>query len=155
MKPSLIIRKARAGEGRSLTELAIRSKASWGYTSQFMELFAPELEIKESYLSQAAVFVAEEGGRLIGFSGLSIPEVEPELVFLFVDPEEMGRGLGQKLWETSLEGARVLGWAQFKIISDPNAEPFYLKQGAIRVGEHEFALIPRRKVPILIFNLEK
>jgi hypothetical protein len=42
-----------------------------------------------------------------------------------------------------------------KIKADPNAEPFYLKMGAIRQGLEVYQLLGkiRREVPLMVFKL--
>lgn len=139
---NISIRKALPGEGASLTELSVRSKSYWGYSKEFMNAFMPELIISEDYLTSAPVFVALQDDKIVAFAGLSRKEADPELVFLFVEPDCIGKGFGELLWQKSLEEAKKLEWKSFSIICDPNAENFYLKLGAVRVGEKVFAVIP-------------
>jgi GNAT superfamily N-acetyltransferase len=47
----------------------------------------------------------------------------------------MGRGVGRALFERARELAAAAGATTFEIDADPNAEPFYLRMGARRVGE--------------------
>lgn len=147
------IRKARIDDASALTGLALRSKAHWGYSQEFMAAFQPELIITEAYLSSAPVFVAEQKDRIVGFAGLSAKDVPPELVFLFIEPEFIAKGWGELLWQKCLDEARTLGWRSFVIVADPNAEQFYTKRGAIKIGEKSFAVTPNRKVPVLKYDL--
>jgi N-acetylglutamate synthase-like GNAT family acetyltransferase len=145
----LYVRRATASDAHVLTALALRSKSHWGYSAALMRVFEPELVITEDYLSRAPVFVAETNGQLVGFAGLSIEAETPELVHLFVEPEYIGKGYGAILWQIAVEEARALKWDSFQIIADPNAESFYVTQGAQRVGEKESSALPGRRLPVL------
>ena len=57
-----------------------------------------------------------------------------DLLHLWVLPEAMGRGVGRSLFRHALERARILGFRELEIESDPNAEGFYRRIGAHRVG---------------------
>ena len=46
----------------------------------------------------------------------------------------MGRGIGRSLFQHAVEGLRESGGHVLKIGSDPNAEGFYQRLGAKRVG---------------------
>jgi len=54
---------------------------------------------------------------------------------MWVTPTAIGSGLGRMLWSHAVETARANGYTAFSIESDPNAEGFYLRHGAKRVGE--------------------
>ena len=58
-----------------------------------------------------------------------------ELEHFWVDPAHMGRGVGRALLEHAIATSRRLGATAIDISSDPNAEEFYLRFGACRVGE--------------------
>ena len=57
-----------------------------------------------------------------------------DLLHLWVLPEAMRRGVGRSLFSHALERARNLGFRELEIESDPNAEGFYQRMGAQRVG---------------------
>ena len=149
----IILRRAHAEDSEPLTQLSLRSKAYWGYSPEFMLAWKPELTISREYLTCAPVFVAEREAALLGFFGLSRPGCPPELVFLFIDPPYIGKGLGTLLWRETLRVATDLGWKDFLIIGDPNAEGFYLNHGAVRIGEKEYPCIPNRKLPVLHYKM--
>lgn len=79
------------------------------------------------------IFVAEANGRPLGFYSL-IVEGEPELDLMFVADAAQGTGLGARLFAHMADQARALGVDAVKIVSNPPAEGFYLRQGARRVG---------------------
>ncbi|HEY0378304.1 MAG TPA: GNAT family N-acetyltransferase [Pyrinomonadaceae bacterium] len=145
------IRPARAGEAGLLGDLALRSKAHWGYDAHFLEACRAELTISEGYIRRAPVFVLEEGGRVVGFYGLREQGAELELLYLFVEPSAIGGGHGRKLWEHAVWTTARLGFQTLTIESDPYAEAFYLAMGARRVGEVPSSSLPGRVLPLLHF----
>ena len=81
------------------------------------------------------VHVAEQGGELLGFSAVSTDADPPELDALFVEPRAMGAGVGRALLREACAAAAAAGVEELAIDSDPQAEAFYLRAGARRVGE--------------------
>ena len=63
----------------------------------------------------------------------------------------MGCGLGKILWRELLKHAKQIGGSKLTIVADPNAEGFYLKQGAVRVAEIPSQSIAGRQLPLLEF----
>lgn len=57
-----------------------------------------------------------------------------ELEHFWVEPSSIGRGLGRTLFDHAVATARTAGGRSLFIDSDPNAEPFYERMGAERVG---------------------
>ena len=144
------IRPAEPSESRDLTELAMRSKAHWGYSAEFMASCRAELTVAPENVANDVLsyFVAEEEGRRLGFCALErVSLVEFELEALFVEPEQMGRGIGRALMAHVVHFAREHGAQSILIQGDPNAAGFYESSGAIHVGERESASIPGRFLP--------
>jgi GNAT superfamily N-acetyltransferase len=121
----------------------MRSKAYWGYSTEFLERAAPELTVSERDIRHGKVSVAELDKRPVGISVFDLAD-PPELVALFVEPEMIGKGLGRALLHHVLEQARSAGIDSVLIESDPNAEPFYRAQGAIAVGTRTSPTTGRR-----------
>jgi GNAT superfamily N-acetyltransferase len=72
------------------------------------------------------------------------------LEHVWVDPASHGRGVGRALVEHALAEAHGV----IAVVADPNAEEFYVKLGAHRVGEI-FAPMPgapARKLPLMEFE---
>lgn len=112
----------------------MRSKAHWGYSTDFLERAAPELTVSEQDIADGKVSVAELDKRPVGFSVLDLAD-PPELVALFVEPDVIGKGLGRALLSHALEQAQSAGVECLLIESDPNAERFYRGHGAAAVGQ--------------------
>lgn len=143
------IRPARPGEVEELTDLAMRSKAYWGYDQAFMDACRAELTITPQYLDENPTFVQEDAGRVVALYSLEPMEAdgEIELGMLFVDPGAIGRGHGAQLFDHACREAANLGSRTLWIQSDPDAEGFYQSQGAETVGHLESRSLPGRMLP--------
>jgi len=152
------MRRAEPAQAEFLTELAIRSKAHWGYSKEFMTACRDELTYTADQIEapQSAFFVCMMGDRIIGFHALEKlhPDVA-ELEALFVDPPYIGRGIGRALIEHALDIARRIGVSSVVIQGDPNAERFYLAAGATRTGDRESNSIPGRQLPMFRIELNR
>lgn len=151
---SIAIRAAEPEEAGALTELAMRSKAHHGYDEAFLARVRPMLTLTAASIEENPVFVIEERGRIGGFYALrALGEGEVELDFLFIEPQQIGRGFGRALWNHAVAEARALGYRTMRIESDPFAEPFYAALGAERVGEVASDAAPGRVLPVLRYAL--
>jgi GNAT superfamily N-acetyltransferase len=145
-----VIRPARPEECDALTELAIRSKAHWGYDAPFLARCRDgELRVTPATLAPGLAFVLEAEGAPVGFYALDGGVPVADLAFLFVEPHALGRGVGARLLAHAVEQARTRGCEAITIASDPFAEGFYLARGAVRVGEVESTVMPGRMLPTL------
>jgi len=148
-------RSAKTSEAPRLSEIAFEAKRHWGYPAEWMELWRPDLTVSSPYLENEKVHVAEVDGVVIGFAGLSWGERGRQIEHLWVMPSHMGRGVGRKLFAEMVRCAREENIRELSIWSDPNAEAFYLKMGAVRVGEERY-LMPggtSRELPLLVFRM--
>ncbi|WP_371786750.1 GNAT family N-acetyltransferase [Streptosporangium subroseum] len=149
----MLIRAARADEAELLSELAIRSKAYWGYDEAFMAACRDELTIPASEVEKLRTTVAEHDGRILGFATLEGNPPEGALDGLFVEPDAIGRGVGRRLFEHATAAAASLGFGRLTIDADPNAEPFYVAMGATRIGATPSGSIPGRMLPLLAITI--
>jgi GNAT superfamily N-acetyltransferase len=129
------IRPARPGEAATLTELALRSKAHWGYDAAFMATVRPILTFTEDDLTATPVWVLERGGAAQGLYRLTGEPPTGELEDLWLDPAAIGHGDGRRLLAHALATAAGLGFRALRIEADPHAEGFYAAMGATRIGE--------------------
>jgi ribosomal protein S18 acetylase RimI-like enzyme len=141
------LRAAEPHEADDITALARRSKAYWGYDQAFLDRVRDLLTVRPEQIRGERVVVAERGGTLLGYYQLGGESPAGELVDLFVEPDAIGTGLGRRLWEHAISSAKERRFHSLELESDPNAEPFYLHMGALRVGEREVA--PGRLLPIM------
>jgi GNAT superfamily N-acetyltransferase len=72
---------------------------------------------------------------------------------LFVDPPAIGSGVGGALFAHLSALALDLGFHRLTIASDPNAEPFYLARGAVRIGAVPSGSVEGRVLPLLAVAL--
>ncbi|AGP39989.1 hypothetical protein SCE1572_39140 [Sorangium cellulosum So0157-2] len=151
-----MIRAARPEDAELLGALALRSKAHWGYSPEFLEACRAELSISPAYVAQHPTFVLSPGDEPLGFYTLeALSSTDVELSHLFVEPAEIGRGLGRALLSHAREEARRRGYRVLVIQSDPNAARFYEACGARRVGERRSASIPGRLLPLFELDLSR
>lgn len=145
------IRQARHEECGALTEIAMRSKAHWGYSAEFMANVRADLEVRpEKFMPGFHVYVLETDNEMIGFYSLR-PESAESVILedLFIEPQHIGHGYGKMLWDHSLAVARSLGYRKLTLISDPFAEAFYAHLGAVRTGETESNALAGRMLPLM------
>lgn len=152
---TLSIRRAHPDESGFLTELTVRSKAHWGYDDSFMEAERHELEFQPAkFQPDFHVYVLEEHDERIGFFSLiPINHETVELHDLFMEPGRIGNGYGKQMWDYAVNLARDLGYRRLILTADPHAEPFYARQGAVRIGEKTSRAFPDRKLPLMEFSL--
>ncbi len=147
------IRRASPEEAGDVSALALRSKAFWGYDETFLARCRAELTLQPDELEPLRAHVAEEGGAPLGFFTVGGSPPEGELVHLYVAPEAIGRGVGTALLDAARELARREGFRALRIHADPNAERFYLRHGAVRIGETDSGSIAGRRLPLLRLDL--
>ena len=145
------IRQARPDECSALTEIAMRSKAHWGYSAEFMANVRADLEVRpEKFMPGFHVYVLETEDEMIGFYSLRPENAESVILEdLFIEPQHIGKGYGKELWDHSLAVAQSLGYRKVTLISDPYAEPFYARQGAVLTGETESNALAGRMLPLM------
>ena len=144
------IRPARPGEAPALGALCVRSKAHWGYDAEFMRLSRRSLQIDPAAIDAGRVFVAvDEADRPLGVVDCALLGDPVDLVHLFVEPDALGRGIGQELFAAALAWTRAQRRRTLLIASDPNAVGFYRRQGAVDAGMVPSETIPGRLLPLL------
>jgi GNAT superfamily N-acetyltransferase len=131
------LRLAKSSECGSLSALALRSKAYWGYDPTFLQACRGELTVKPKAAAAGRVVVLIEEDTPLGFYALDNGERsdEAEISLLFVEPAVIGRGIGRALWEHAVAKARHQGLRRLKVLSDPFALGFYRAVGATLSGK--------------------
>ncbi len=150
---AVTIRPARPDETATLSALAVRSKAHWGYSDEFIDACREELTVPRASVDAGRVSVAVVDGVVAGFStALDQPPVRG-LGALFVDPPFIGTGVGAALFHAFRVAAVKAGFTLVRIEADPNTLGFYEHQGAVIVGEAPSGSIPGRMLPLLELDL--
>ena len=133
----MVIRNAVSNDAKYLSSLAVRSKAHWGYSAEFMEACVEELSVSRATIENSdfhyVVAVFNEG--IIGFYSLE-GLYGAALAFraLFVAPCHIGTGGGKFLIESAKSHAANLGACKLNVHGDPNAEKFYRAAGGVPTG---------------------
>jgi GNAT superfamily N-acetyltransferase len=147
------IRSARPDEAGMLSDLAVRSKAHWGYDEEFLAGSRIQLAVQPDEVARRRVTVAEVDGAVVGFYSLEGAPPVGELGLMFVEPKAIRTGVGRRLFEHAVTTARTVGFDNFTIDADPFAEAFYLAMGAVRTGSTPSPIRPGRELPRLTFVL--
>lgn len=149
----MTLRKVTPEDLETLTDLGIRSKASWGYTKEQMSVFREELMWTQDLLSSRRVYLAYDKGAIRGYYSLKpANRTTVELEHLFVDPEYFGQGVGTRLFQHAGHTAAQFGYRRMTILSDPNAAEFYDRMHCKRVDDTPSS-IAGRCIPTYILDL--
>lgn len=147
----MIIRKAEVTDNKVLSNLAYRSKAYWGYSEDFLEKCKDDLTVTVDYIEKNPVYVMESDNKIVAFYSFSLNSEKLEA--LFIDPDYIGKGLGKLIWTDLINRAKELNIKEFTLDSEPNAEGFYLKMGAKRIGYTPSTVFPDRSLPLMKVNV--
>ncbi len=151
MDETVRLRPAAPSEAAYLSALALRSKAHWRYSEEFIQAFEVELTFQSDQIvdDKFKFVVAEVDSRIAGFHAVAkIAERQYELEALFVEPDFIGNGIGRALIQDARQYIEKSGGGSLVIQGDPNAERFYLAAGAKRIGSRESGSIVGRSLPL-------
>ncbi len=144
---------AEAKHAELLRDTLIASKGYWGYSQEQLEKWKSNLQFEEGYIVRNTVKLILKDGELIGF--FAIVKGDNNLLdHLWLLPNAIGKGYGNRVFEAIISECQRLEISSFHIISDPDAEGFYLKKGALKVGE-VFSEAQQRMLNKLEFTLVK
>jgi len=129
------IRRARPDEALVLTEIAHAAKRHWGYPENLIEHWKADLTITPEFIAHNEVYLAVDSEEIVGCCALAFNEPVAELEHMWIRPEHIGTGLGRVLFNHIKERAVNLKINALEISADPNAEGFYERMGATRIGE--------------------
>ena len=147
--------RAKPEDAEVLTEIAHAAKRHWDYPEQWIESWRDILTMRPEFIAANVAYSAMEDCRVVGFYLLTSESDGLHLDHLWVIPDAMGRGIGRALFEHALDQTRNLGHPTLKIEADPNAEGFYTRMGARRVGVIVTSIEDqRRELPLLLYDLE-
>ncbi len=148
-------RRTSPADAELLTALAIRSKAHWSYPKEWLDHWRPELTILSNYIQQNHVIIAHHRSQILGFFALEfLAPTSARLQHLWIDPPFIGKGFGRLLFEHACATAKNTGRQTLEIVSDPNAEPFYLHMGAIHIADEPSEILDiARTLPKMVYRL--
>jgi len=147
--------RAKPEDAEALTKIAHAAKRHWGYPERWIESWREILTMRPEFIAANVAYSASEDGRAVGFYLLTTESDGLHLDHLWIAPQAMGRGIGRALFAHAVEKTRGLGHRTLRIEADPNAEGFYARMGARRVGEIVTEIEgQRRELPLLLYDLE-
>jgi GNAT superfamily N-acetyltransferase len=154
MKQELTLERARPEHTETLTRIAIESKRHWGYPEAWIQIWTPQLTISSEYILENETWLASINDEPAGFYSLKKENGTWWLDHLWVRPEAMGQGVGATLFRHAMMRCRAWGGSSLMIESDPNAEGFYQKMGAVKVEERRSEVDGQPRIlPVMKLNL--
>jgi GNAT superfamily N-acetyltransferase len=129
------IRRATPGQADILTAIAFAAKRHWGYPDAWIQLWSPSLTITPEFIEKHETYVAWMDEQPVGFCAFSLEDDKASMEHLWVLPGYIGKGIGAALFKHASSRCKELGARVLKIESDPNAQGFYERMGAKKVGE--------------------
>jgi GNAT superfamily N-acetyltransferase len=135
-------------QAQTLQALARASKQHWGYSSAYMQAWTHDKTLTADFIARHPVFYAADGAAVAGFYALEWNTPDCELKHLWINPNYIGQGIGKRLFTHLIAQLRTLGVQTCKIVAEPHAEGFYLRMGAIRIGEQPRPLLGQM-LPVL------
>jgi GNAT superfamily N-acetyltransferase len=140
----LLLRSAKEEEREALGALKLRATLAWGdHTRQVLLALGGADELAADLL--ASSFVAEIGGRIVGFATLVTKDAsDAEVEELFIEPSVWRKGIGTRLLEEAERRAVVAGARCLQVAANPRAQAFYEACGFQMIGEvpDSFGLAP-------------
>jgi ribosomal protein S18 acetylase RimI-like enzyme len=150
----LRIRVAQPEDAGRLSELAMASKAHWGYAPEILDTWRAELTLGPADILQHPVYVAEGQNKIVGFYMLRPDTTRWTLEHLWVDPSAMRQGVGTCLFRHALGIATERQAMRLVAIADPHAAGFYEHVGGVQCGATFAPLAgsPNRLLPVYEFQ---
>ena len=144
-----MIVKATVNDASILTEVAIKSKAFWGYSKEDLQSWEQDLTVTSSMITNLYAFKYLQIKEVVGFYILNKPKANAiELEFLFVKPEFIGKAIGRKLLHHAFQFAKEQNCNFMTLLADPNAVKFYERNGFEIIAKKESS-IKGRYLPIM------
>ena len=151
MTPAIL--RARRADSADLTRISRAAKRHWGYPETLLRLWQRDLTVTPGFIARHPVYCAVHRGKAVGFYAISGTGSARELEHMWVHPRYIGAGVGRALFAHLLRRLRTMKVRRLDVASDPNAEGFYRRMGARRVGV--VASTPEgRLLPLLRLTLQ-
>lgn len=135
---AVTIRAASPAERVALEALQRRASMHGPMYREQLAAHPDAITIPEDQIADGLVRVAEQNGRVVGFSVLLAPVAgTSELDGLFVEPDRMRTGVGRRLIADACAIARTRDATRIDVNANPQALAFYDSVGFVRVGEEQ------------------
>lgn len=146
--------RAKSEDATTLSEIAHAAKRHWGYPETWIAAWRDTLTMRAEFVTENVAYIAVENERPVGFYVLTNEPDGPRLDHLWVLPSSMRQGIGRALFEHAATEVKRLDFPCMKIEADPNAEAFYKRMGAVRVGTSTSETCgERRELPLMEFRI--
>jgi len=130
-----------------LTDIALKSKAYWGYSKDIIESWRDDLTVSEQMFTDYTICKYMFENEVAGFYILERANIRTSfLKFLFISPDFIKKGIGHQLLNHAIDYCKEGSCAILNVLSDPNAESFYAKYGFEVIALVESS-IPGRTLP--------
>ena len=140
-------------DAKKLTEIALQSKAYWGYSAVQIESWKEELMVIPKMFQHSVIHKYLIDTEIAGFYILENTQPHSaSLAFLFVAPQFIKQGIGKQLVVHAIEYSRKNNYTFLKVLSDPNAAGFYKKYG-FKVLSQKQSSIAGRFLPAMELRL--
>ena len=147
--------RAKPEDAEALTKTAHSAKRHWGYPERWIIAWRDILTMRPAFIAANVAYCAMEDDNVVGFYVLTTESDGIHLDHLWIIPAAIRCGIGRALFEHAVNQARVAGFNSIKIEADPNAEGFYERMGARRVGTRVSEVEgEKRELPLLAYRLE-
>jgi GNAT superfamily N-acetyltransferase len=148
------IRRAAPEDAGTLTLIAFAAKRHWGYSESWIQHWNESLTITPEFVRNYEVYAAVADGETFAFYALTGKGRTVELEHLWVSPGWIGKGIGRVLFEHAMREAASRGADALEIEADPNAEGFYRRMGARRIGENVYEIEGHERIlPLMVVEI--
>lgn len=118
-----------------------------------MDACVEELTLTPGHLAKDQLIIAEDEIGMAGLAHVEVIASRGHLHKLFIDPERIGQGAGQVLYDWAISTANQLGAKDLIVVSDPNAAAFYEHMGGRHIDNVASGSIAGRELPRYILPL--
>ncbi len=148
-----MIVNATISDAKLLTEIALKSKAIWGYSDELIESWREDLTVTPKMFKEWNVCNYIVDSEIAGFYILNRANIRTSfLEFLFVSPKFINQGIGTQLLNHAIDYCIKGSSAILNVLSDPNAKAFYEKHGFKVIAERESS-VSGRFLPEMEFEI--
>jgi len=142
-----MIVRATLEDAEVLTEIAVKSKAYWGYENDQVESWREDLTVTPKMFDESNIYKYIVDNQIGGFYILERANIRTSFLnFLFISPDYIKQGIGHQLLQHAIAYCKDGGSAILNVLSDPNAASFYAKYGFEVIDQRESS-IPGRFLP--------
>lgn len=149
----LTITRPTPEDAQELNEVAFASKKYWGYPDEWFILWQDDMTITPQVLASRDFYVGENKKGIVFIYSISkVADGTCELEDAWIAPPFIGQGFGRLMFDHIRLTLKAINCTRLLIVSDPNAEGFYLKMGAERIGER-LSKPDGRMLPLLEYKV--